>query len=76
MAMMQHYCSQRNKRDRKSLPLLYKLSHIYSTLDYYSLGLLFLATMAMEIAYKKFMTAASGWYKRSLAKELNKMGAF
>jgi len=31
-------------------------------------------TMAMEIAYKKFMTAASGWYKRSLAKELNKMG--
>ena len=32
-------------------------------------------TMAYEIVYKKFMTAASGWYKRSVAKELNVYGA-
>jgi len=31
--------------------------------------------MALEIFYQKFMTAASGWYKKSLAKDLNKMGA-
>ena len=30
--------------------------------------------MALELVYNKFMTAASGWYKRALAKELNVYG--
>lgn len=32
--------------------------------------------MALELFYKKFMEAASGAYKKSLAKELNKMGEY
>jgi hypothetical protein len=32
--------------------------------------------MALEQFYHKFMSAASRAYKKSLAKELNKIGAF